>query len=127
MKLPLIFAIDLIAVLIFAIVGRGSHAEAVELVGVSLTAWPFLLGTAAGTILALIWHRFRPSHSAARPSAGVLVWVCTVTLGVGLRLASGGTAEPAFVVVATISLGVLLLGWRVAYRLIRRARQAPAG
>jgi len=128
-KLPLAFAIDLIAVLIFAIVGRSSHAEAIEILGVSLTAWPFLTGTVAGTLIALVWHRIRPGLDAAAPAGlatGVVVWVCTVVGGIALRLASGDTAEPPFVVVATIALGVLLLGWRAGHRLIRRARHVPA-
>ena len=98
MKLPLAFTIDLIAVLGFAIVGRNSHAESVDLVGVTLTAWPFLVGTAVGTLLALLWHRLRPSLQSAAPAG-----------------------------LATISLAVLLIGWRLGYRLIRQARHAAAG
>ncbi|WP_152363685.1 DUF3054 domain-containing protein [Microlunatus speluncae] len=130
MKLPLAFAIDLIIVLVFAIVGRSSHAESIEVVGVGLTAWPFLVGAAVGTLVALLWHRLRPDNQAAAPAAlaaGVVVWLCTVIGGIALRLASGDTAETPFVIVATISLGVLLLGWRAGYKLICRARHATAG
>lgn len=130
MKLPLAFTIDLIAVLGFAIVGRNSHAESVDLIGVTLTAWPFLAGTAVGTLLALLWHRLRPSLQSAAPAgltAGLVVWACTVVGGIALRLASGDTAETPFIVVATISLAVLLIGWRLGYRLIRQARHAAAG
>ncbi|MFC7623901.1 DUF3054 domain-containing protein [Microlunatus sp. GCM10028923] len=130
MKLPLAFTIDLIAVLGFAIVGRNSHAESVNVVGVTLTAWPFLVGTVVGTVLALLWHRLRPSLRSAAPAgltAGIVVWACTVVGGIALRLASGDTAETPFIVVATISLAVLLLGWRLGYRLIRQARHAATG
>ena len=130
MKLPLAFAIDLIAVLVFAIVGRSSHAESVEAVGVGLTAWPFLVGTLLGTALALLWHRARPGLRAVVPAglvAGVVVWLCTVIGGIALRLLSGDTAETPFVIVATITLGVLLLGWRLGYRLICRARHVTVG
>lgn len=130
MKLPLAFTIDLIAVLGFAIVGRNSHAESVDLFGVSLTAWPFLVGTAVGTALALLWHRLRRSLRSAAPTgltAGVVVWACTVVGGIALRLVGGDTAETPFIVVAAISLAVLQLGWRVGYRLISRARHAAAG
>ncbi len=130
MKLPLAFAIDLIVVLVFAIVGRSSHAESIEVVGVGLTAWPFLIGAGVGTVLALLGHRFRPTAQGAMPAglaAGVIVWVCTMVGGIALRLASGDTAETPFVIVATISLGVLLLGWRAGYKLICRARHATTG
>ena len=130
MKLPLAFAIDLIVVLVFAIAGRSSHAESIEVIGVGLTAWPFLVGAVAGTVIALLWHRIRPTAQAATPAglaAGTVVWLCTVVGGIALRLASGDTAETPFVVVATISLGVLLLGWRVGYKLICRARHATTG
>jgi hypothetical protein len=129
-KLALAFAIDLIAVLVFAIVGRSNHAESVEAVGVGLTAWPFLVGALLGTVLALLWHRARPGHRSAVPAGlatGVVVWLCTVIGGIALRLLSGDTAETPFVIVATISLGVLLLGWRVGYRLICRARHVTVG
>jgi hypothetical protein len=52
----------------------------------------------------------------------VIVWLVTVALGMVLRhtLFDRGTAL-AFIIVATISLGLLLLGWRaVAARLIGR-------
>lgn len=130
MKLPLAFAIDLIAVLVFAIVGRSSHAESVEAIGVGLTAWPFLVSALLGTVLALLWHRARPERQSVAPAglvAGTVVWLCTAVGGIALRLLSGDTAETPFIIVATIALGVLLIGWRLGYRLIRRARHATAG
>ena len=130
MKLPLAFAIDLIAVLVFAIVGRSSHAESVEAVGVGLTAWPFLAGAVLGTVIALLWHRARPERRSAVPAglaAGTVVWICTVVGGLLLRRLSGDTAETPFIIVAAISLGVLLIGWRLGYRLICRARHVTVG
>ena len=118
-------AVDVICVLLFAILGRRSHAEANDLAGVLHTAWPFLVGCALGLAVSRFWRR----PVAVR--TGVVVWVCTVAGGVLLRLASGDTAQLPFVVVATITLGVLLVGWRGVYRLVHQARarhvdKAPA-
>ena len=109
-------AADLACVLLFAIVGRSSHAEANDVAGVLHTAWPFLVGCLAGLLVSRSWR------SPMGIATGTVVWACTVLGGLGLRLASGDTAQPSFVVVTTVVLGVLLVGWRVVLRLVRRAR-----
>ena len=113
---PLAATVDLVCVLVFALVGRRSHAEGSDLLGVLETAWPFLTGAVVGLIAVRAWR------GAESLRAGVVVWLGTVVLGVGLRLVSGDTAQPAFVLVTTLTLGVLLLGWRSLLRLVRRAR-----
>jgi peptidoglycan/LPS O-acetylase OafA/YrhL len=109
-------AADLICVLVFAAVGRSSHREPNDLIGVPSTAWPFLVGTMVGSLAARTWR----NPTAVR--TGVVVWACTVVVGMGLRMASGRGFSPVFVLVASIALAVLLLGWRGAFRLIRHAR-----
>ena len=113
-------AVDSICVLIFAIVGRGSHREANDLVGVLSTAWPFLAGTLTGYVLARAWR-----HPATLRS-GAIVWLCTVAVGMLLRLATGRGTDLAFVLVATIALGVLLLGWRAILGAVHTARRSAA-
>ncbi len=110
------FAVDVICVLIFAIVGRSSHGQASDVMGVLVTAWPFLVGTTVGALVGRVWRR--PTSMPA----GLAVWVGTVGLGMALRVLSGRTIELSFVIVTAIVLGVFLLGWRAAYRLIRRTR-----
>ncbi len=44
--------LDVLAVVLFAAVGRRSHAEGLDVVGVLGTALPFLVGTAVGWVLA---------------------------------------------------------------------------
>ena len=100
----------------FAAVGRRSHAEGTDLVGVLGTAWPFLAGCGFGWLVARAWRRPEGLR------AGAVVWAGTLAGGIGLRLLTGSTAQPPFVVVASISLAVLLLGWRGAHALLRRAR-----
>ncbi len=57
---------------------------------------------------------------------GVVVWVLTVFIGLAIRVATGqgdvdGNPLPiSFVIVATIVLGVFLLGWRALVRLLQR-------
>lgn len=109
-------AVDVVCVLVFAIVGRSSHGEGTDLLGVALTAWPFLVGTLAGELLGRVWRR-----PAAVPS-GVWVWLATVAVGMLLRSATGAGVAWTFVLVATVVLGAFLVGWRAGFRLIRHAR-----
>lgn len=113
---------DFAAVVLFVVIGRSSHGEDVGLAGVAATAWPFLVGLAAGWV-ALLTLPVR----AERPwPAGVLVTVLTVAVGMTLRVATGGGVEPSFVIVATVVLAVFFIGWRgVAALLSRRARLTP--
>ena len=110
-------AADVICVSIFAIVGRGSHREANDLIGVLTTAWPFLAGALTGHVLTRVWR-----HPAALRS-GAIIWLCTVIIGMLLRMASGRGTAPTFVLVATIALGILLLGWRAIFAAVQSARR----
>jgi len=112
-------AIDVVLVLAFAALGRSSHAEALSLTGLWQTAWPFLAGLAIAWAAALVWRA-----PMAPLRGGVPVWIGTVALGMLLRVwfTSGGAALP-FIIVATVTLGILLLGWRGIAALIRRIRR----
>lgn len=103
--------VDLVLVVAFAAVGRRNHDEGLTLLGVLDTAWPFLAGAGLGhvAILALRDRVGSPSSWLA----GLVVWVCTVAGGMGLRRIAGEGTDPAFVLVATLTLGGLLVGWRV--------------
>jgi peptidoglycan/LPS O-acetylase OafA/YrhL len=105
-----------ICVLLFAIIGRSNHAEANDLGGVLQTAWPFLAGCLVGLVASRSWRQ------PVSLRTGVVVWICTVVGGIALRLASGDTAQLPFVLVATLSLALLLIGWRALLRLVHRAR-----
>jgi hypothetical protein len=115
--------IDACCVLVFVVIGRASHAKGEALGGIAATGWPFLCGLAAGWIAARAWRR-----PLAIGPAGVVIWLCTVTLGMILRVVSGqGTAGP-FIVVALAFLGLFLLGWRLIARLaagLGRAARHP--
>lgn len=110
-------ALDVVLVVAFAAVGRASHDSDVW-AGLWQTAWPFLAGLALGWLVTLAWHA--PS---APVRTGLGVWAVTVAGGMLLRAASGqGTAVP-FIVVASVTLLVALVGWRVVAAIVRRARR----
>jgi drug/metabolite transporter (DMT)-like permease len=110
--------VDAVLVLIFAVIGRASHDESPA--GFLITAWPFLVALIVGHVLAaLLPGRPRRPWSVLW---GVVVWVVTVAGGMLLRVATGDTAQLAFIIVATLTLGVLLVGWRAVTALVRRGR-----
>jgi Protein of unknown function (DUF3054) len=108
-------AADVACIVVFCAIGRRSHAEGLTATGVAETAWPFLCGAAAGWLLSRGWRQ----PSAVVPT-GMVVWVCTVVVGMLLRKLTSAGVAPSFVVVASLSTAVLLLGWRVAVRLVTR-------
>ncbi|MEO7269998.1 MAG: DUF3054 domain-containing protein [Knoellia sp.] len=101
--------LDLLAVVIFALVGRRSHAHGITVVGVLETATPFLCGTAAGYLVASITTDAAPRSW----QFGAIVVAATVVVGMLFRrLTTVGTA-PSFIVVAMLFLAATMLGWRL--------------
>ena len=114
--------VDALLVLVFAAIGRASHDESPA--GFLLTAWPFLVALLLGHLLAaLLPARPRRPWSVLW---GVVVWVVTVAGGMLLRVLSGDTAQVPFIIVATLTLGVFLVGWRGVTALVRRNRARAA-
>ncbi|MDD4866851.1 MAG: DUF3054 domain-containing protein [Mycobacterium sp.] len=109
--------VDVVAVLVFCAAGRRSHDEGINIGGVATTAWPFLTGTVLGWLVARGWRR----PTAVVPT-GVVVWLCTVTVGMVLRKATAAGVAASFVMVASAVTAVLLLGWRGAAGLALRRR-----
>jgi hypothetical protein len=101
--------VDAACVLVFCAVGRRSHDEGLNVAGIATTAWPFLSGTAVGWLAARAWRR----PTVVAPT-GVVVWLCTVAVGMLLRKATSAGVAASFVVVASTVTAVLLLGWRAA-------------
>jgi hypothetical protein len=106
---------DVVCVIVFCTIGRRSHAEGLTVAGIAQTAWPFLAGTGVGWLLIGGWRR----PFTVIP-VGVVVWVCTVVVGMALRKVTSAGVSTSFVVVASVSTAVLLLGWRAATALFRR-------
>jgi peptidoglycan/LPS O-acetylase OafA/YrhL len=120
LRLPLsAAAADAVMILVFAAVGRDAHQRGDVVTGVLLTAWPFLAGAAMGWIIAKAW---RNPLSVRR--TGTAVWLGSVAGGMVLRALTGQTVVLPFVIVALLSLGLLLLGYRLLLAVFRRPRRA---
>jgi len=91
---------DVAGVLVFAAIGRRSHAEGLTVAGVAATAWPFLVGTAVGWLLVRGWRR-----PAAIAPTGLVVWVCTVVIGMLARRATSAGVAVSFDDVVAIADG----------------------
>jgi len=116
MQRPAWLSVDVISVLVFCAVGRRSHDEGLSITGVAATAWPFLTGTVIGWLVSRAWQR----PTAVVPT-GVIVWLCTVAVGMLLRKVSSAGVAASFVLVAALVTAVLLLGWRAAIAFILRS------
>ncbi|MFC4905881.1 DUF3054 domain-containing protein [Actinomadura gamaensis] len=106
---------DAACVLVFVAIGRSSHDEAASVTGFLNTAWPFLAGALIGWLVVRAWRR-----PAALVPSGVGVWIAAVAGGMLLRVISGQGTAVAFVIVATLFLGLVLLGWRAVAALVAR-------
>src|SRR5574337_870295 len=89
---PAWLSADVLGVLVFCAVGRRSHDEGVNITGIASTAWPFLSGTVVGWLVSRAWRR-----PTAVVSTGLIVWLCTVVVGMLLRKASSAGVGARFV------------------------------
>lgn len=111
--------VDLALVALFVVIGRASHAEALDVDGLLRTGLPFVAGTLMAWIGFLLKRR-----TGLSITNGVFVWAMTLVLGMLFRLLLGDTADPAFVVVAAAFLALFLIGWRAVRWLVQRRRGA---
>jgi hypothetical protein len=118
-RIALGLVLDAALICLFAAIGRRNHGETGALLDVMTTAWPFLAGMTAGWLFVLLaFHRI-PLHVRD----GIPVWLFAVAIGMLLRsLTHTGTAL-SFIVVATLVLGALLLGWRAVAAFTTRRRR----
>lgn len=109
-------AVDVALVVLFAVWGNRSHDSGLSVADIWSTSWPFLAGLALGWVIS----RFHRSPDGLWPS-GITVVLTTVIIGMTLRhfLTEGGV-QLSFVIVATTTLTVFLLGRRLLTRLLTR-------
>jgi peptidoglycan/LPS O-acetylase OafA/YrhL len=110
---------DAVLIMVFAAVGRDAHQRGEVLSGVLLTAWPFLAGAALGWLAVRAWRK-----PLSVRWTGVAVWLGALAGGMVLRLLTGQTVVLPFIIVALLSLGLLLVGWRLAWAGAKRLRRA---
>ncbi|HEX3005058.1 MAG TPA: DUF3054 domain-containing protein [Angustibacter sp.] len=113
--------VDLVALVVFATIGRRSHAEGITVAGVLSTAWPFAVGVVVGWLVVRAWRR----PVAVWPS-GVGAWLGALGVGMLLRRVAGEGTPLDFVAVAAVFLAVFLLGWRLVLGLVQRGRSSAA-
>ena len=124
------FALDLVGVIVFVSIGVLNHDTGFTAENLGRALWPFLVGLAVGWLLILGLRRAHPATwSPQRLGSGVVCVVSVMVVGMLLRWASGQGTALAFVIVATASTAILLLGWRVAALAIARGKRTggPAG
>jgi hypothetical protein len=97
---------DLVAVVVFAAIGRMSHGESDDLLGLLGTAAPFLVGVVA------MWATPVVRAHPVGVRAALTVWAGTVVIGLLVRAGFTWSLPPSFVAVTAVALAVLLLGWR---------------
>lgn len=121
-RVPLAVGLDVFSVVLFVALGRRSHDESAAFTSVIETAAPFLIGLAAGWLVARMWRR--PTSIVT----GLIVWPVTILVGMIVRnlVFDRGTAT-SFVVVATLFVGLFLVGWRAALRLVELRRTQSSG
>lgn len=112
------FGIDVALVVLFAAIGRASHAESNAVTGAVVTASPFLAGTVIGWSVVRLLHKRWPV--AVGP--GITVWFSTLVVGMLLRAATGQGTALAFVGVAALTLAAFLVGWRSVATVASRPR-----
>lgn len=117
---PVVILIDVVLVVVFCVIGRLSHASGIlgDIPGTLGTIWPFLVAMLLAHAVVL----FRRAR-LERMLPGTVIWAITVVVGLLLRALGGqGTALP-FIIVATLTLALFLIGWRGILALIWRARR----
>lgn len=115
--------LDGVSIVLFAALGRETHAAGVNLGDVLSVAWPFLLAAAIAWLLTRAWR----TPDTIWPT-GVVIWLVTTAGGLALRGLSGGGLAPTFQLVALSFLALTLLGHRLvlaaaAKALVARTRR----
>jgi hypothetical protein len=112
---------DLCCVLLFVVIGRSNHHVGGGLDGLWDIFWPFAAGTVTGLLATRAWRR-----PMSLVPVGVGVWLCTVVVGMILRVIVGQGTAVAFILVALAFLGLFQLGWRAVAAWVPRWRRTAA-
>ncbi len=104
---PALLALDVVAVLVFVVMGRRSHGID-GITGTITTAIPFLVGLVAGWLVTRAWN------NPLALSTGLGTWAVTLIVGMVLRsLVFDAGVAPTFVVVTALFFAALFVGWRL--------------
>ncbi|MBF4995211.1 DUF3054 domain-containing protein [Arthrobacter gandavensis] len=114
---PVQLAADVVLILVFAALGRDTHAHGVDPAGVLLTASPFVAAALSGWALLRLRHR-----PASLWPHGILLWLITAGGGLAVRALAGAGTAFSFQLVTFSVLGAFLLLPRLASSLVMRRR-----
>jgi FtsH-binding integral membrane protein len=108
------FAFDALCVLLMVVIGTRNHKTDTGITGILFVAAPFWIAMSLAHLAPLL------QRTAKAEAHVVVVWGYTVVMGMVLRnmVFDRGTAT-AFIIVATVFLGITMFGWRAL--LARRA------
>jgi FtsH-binding integral membrane protein len=101
------FAFDALCVLLMVVIGTRNHETDTGITGVLFVAAPFWIAMSLAHLAPLLQRKNRKEQNA------YMVWGYTVVMGMVLRnmVFSRGTAA-AFIIVATVFLGITMFSWR---------------
>ena len=116
---PVQLALDVVLIVVFAALGRDTHAHGVDPAGVLITASPFIAAALAGWALLRLWRR----PFSLWPH-GAALWLLTAGGGLALRALAGGGTAISFQLVTFGVLGAFLLLPRLAASVVMRRRAA---
>ena len=101
------FAFDALCVLLMVVIGTRNHETDTGITGILFVAAPFWIAMSLAHLAPLLQRKNRKEQNA------YVVWGYTVVMGMVLRntVFDRGTAL-AFIIVATVFLGITMFGWR---------------
>lgn len=117
---PVQLAADVVLIVLFAALGRDTHAHGVDPAGVLITASPFIAAALAGWAALRLWRR-----PVALWPHGILLWLITAGGGLAVRAMAGGGTAFSFQLVTFGVLGAFLLLPRLVASLVIRRRTRP--
>ena len=101
------FAFDALCILLMVVIGTRNHKTDTGISGILFVAAPFWIAMSLAHLAPLLQRKNRQDPNP------YMVWGYTVIMGMLLRnmVFNRGTAA-AFVIVATVFLGITMFGWR---------------
>lgn len=111
--------IDIALIVAFAVAGRASHQESLDLDGITRTAAPFVGAALLFWIFSILTNRAMP-----KLKEGVAIWATVLVMGMLFRIMVGDGVQIAFILVAAATLALFLIGWRAVWWLATRERRS---
>ncbi|MFC0672914.1 DUF3054 domain-containing protein [Brachybacterium hainanense] len=109
---------DILAVLVFVVIGLLQHGEQLSTATMFAVGWPFLVGVLLGHLAIRSWN-----HPFRLWPHGVMIWAITVVACMAIRALFSAGTEMSFVIVTAAVTGVLMLGWRAVALFLTRGER----